>query len=157
MGRHPARGRHSNAHAAAGLAEANNDLGALLAQQGDLPAAIERFRAALARPGLPDALNNLGYALLLSGNNDEARGLYEKAIALQPDFPEALNNLGLLYGRGDMERAERNFRAALSRRGNYGEAANNLAIVLVSKGQMDAAVQLLEGFLDKTPMRRTRP
>ena len=31
------------------LAEANNDLGALLAQQGDLPAAIERFRAALAR------------------------------------------------------------------------------------------------------------
>ena len=138
------------------LAEANNDLGALLAQQGDLPAAIERFRAALAStPDYPDALNNLGYALLLSGNNDEARGLYEKAIALQPDFPEALNNLGLLYGRGgDMERAERNFRAALSRRGNYGEAANNLAIVLVSKGQMDAAVQLLEGFLEKTPQYR---
>ena len=44
------------------LAEANNDLGALLAQGGDLDAAIGRFRAALAStPDYPDALNNLGY------------------------------------------------------------------------------------------------
>ena len=49
------------------LAEANNDLGALLAQDGDLDAAIGRFRAALASmPDYPDALNNLGYALLLT-------------------------------------------------------------------------------------------
>ena len=58
---------------------------------------MARFRAALAStPDYPDALNNLGYALLLTGRDDEARALYEKALALQPDFPEALNNLGLL-------------------------------------------------------------
>ena len=32
-----------------------------------------------------------------------------------------------------MERAERYFREALSRRADYGEAANNLALVLVSR------------------------
>ena len=87
------------------LAEANNDLGALLAQRGDLDAAIARFRAALASNAeYPDALNNLGYALLLTGRDQEARALYEKALALQPDFPEALNNLGLLAGRaGDLD------------------------------------------------------
>ena len=43
-----------------------------------------------------------------------------------------------------MERAERYFREALSRRADYGEAANNLALVLVSRGQADAAVSLLD-------------
>jgi Tfp pilus assembly protein PilF len=37
-----------------------------------------------------------GYALLLTVRNEEARALYEKALALQPDFPEVLNNLNLL-------------------------------------------------------------
>ncbi len=70
-----------------------------LAQAGQLDAAIELFRKALAStPEYPDALNNLGYALLLTGRDEEARTLYEKALALQPDFPEALNNLGLLVG-----------------------------------------------------------
>jgi Flp pilus assembly protein TadD len=36
-----------------------NDLGALLAQDGDLDAAISRFRAAASIPEYPDALNNL--------------------------------------------------------------------------------------------------
>ena len=116
-------------------------------------AAIVRFRAALAStPDYPDALNNLGYALLLTGHDAEARALYEKALSLQPDFPEALNNLGLLFGRGgDMDRAERYFRDALARRPAYSEAANNLALVLVSKGQADAAIALLEDTLKRTP------
>ena len=29
-------------------------------------------------PDYPDALNNLGYALLLTGRDEEARTLYEK-------------------------------------------------------------------------------
>ena len=50
-----------------------------------------------------------------------------------------------------MVRAERYFRDALGRRPDYGEAANNLALVLVSKGESDAAVSLLEGTLERTP------
>ena len=33
----------------------------------------------------------------------------------------------------------------------YSEAANNLALVLVSKGQADAAIALLEDTLKRTP------
>jgi tetratricopeptide (TPR) repeat protein len=50
-----------------------------------------------------------------------------------------------------MDRAEMYFRDAVSRRGDYGEATNNLALVMVRKGQTDAAVELLEGFLRKRP------
>ncbi len=50
-----------------------------------------------------------------------------------------------------MVRAEQYFRAALARRDTHGEAANNLALVLVAKGQTDAAVRLLEGVVAKTP------
>ena len=112
-----------------------------------------RFRQALAAtPDYPDALNNLGYALLLAGQPDEARALYEKALALQPDFPEALNNLGLIAGRaGDLPTAERRFREALARRPAYGEATNNLALALVAQGRGDEAVALLEDLVTRLP------
>jgi tetratricopeptide (TPR) repeat protein len=50
-----------------------------------------------------------------------------------------------------MNQAERYFRDALGRRPDYGEAANNLALVLVSKGQVDSAIELLQGVLGRTP------
>src|SRR5690606_36876994 len=127
--------------------------GALLAEGGDVDAAIVRFLQAIeATPDYPDALNNLGYALLLSGRPEEARPLYERALALQPDFPEALNNLGLLLGRaGDLTSAERYFRAALTHRAAYGDAANNLALVLVARGRADEAVALLEQQIAAAP------
>jgi Tfp pilus assembly protein PilF/peroxiredoxin len=154
--RQPAKARAAFERALAmrpDLSEASNDLGAVLAQGGDLPGAIEKFRAALATtPDYPDALNNLGYALLLMGRAREARELYEKALKLQPDFPEALNNLGLILGReGELERAGAYFREALGKRPDYGEAANNLALVLAAREQSDAAIRLLEGFLEKRP------
>ena len=53
-------------------------------------------------------------------------------------------------------RAERYFREALARRADYGEAANNLALVLVARGQADEAVELLEGVADQR-RRSSRP
>ena len=50
-----------------------------------------------------------------------------------------------------MERAEHYFREALAKRRDYGEAANNLALVLVARGKPDDAVRLLEGFLQTRP------
>ena len=50
-----------------------------------------------------------------------------------------------------MERAEQYFRDAVNRRADYGEATNNLALVLVRKGQTEAAAVLLEGLLKRTP------
>ena len=54
----------------------------------------------------------------------------------QPDFPEALNNLGIFFGRqGDLDRAQTYFQQAVDKRADYGEAANNLALVLAARGR----------------------
>ena len=50
-----------------------------------------------------------------------------------------------------MDGAEPYFREALAERPDYGEAANNLALVLVARGQPDDAVRLLEEFLETHP------
>jgi Tfp pilus assembly protein PilF/peroxiredoxin len=133
--------------------EASNTLGALLAQNGDVPGAIARFRAALkTKPEYPDALNNLGYALFQAGQAKEAHDLYQKALALQPDFPEAFNNLGIFFGRsGDLGSAESWFRKAVASRAGYGEATNNLALVLAARGDAPGAILLLQRFLEQEP------
>jgi tetratricopeptide (TPR) repeat protein len=135
------------------LAEAHNDLGALLAQSWR---SRRSDRPVPGRAGgerrLPGRVEQPRVCASAHGRDQEARALYEKALALQPDFPEALNNLGLLAGRaGDLAEAERRFREALARRNDYGEAANNLALVLATRGQADAAVTLLERLLQQRP------
>ncbi len=52
---------------------------------------------------------------------------------------------------GSWSRRERYFRDALQRRHDYGEAANNLALVLVARGQADGAVAMLQEFLERNP------
>ncbi len=134
-------------------AEANNTLGALLGQSGDVRGALTRFRAALeAKPDDADVLNNLGYVLFQTGQMQEAFQVYTRALQLRPDFPEALNNLGIFYGQQrDLEHAEQYFRQAVEKRRDYGEAANNLALVLRARGDAPSAIALLERLLKDNP------
>jgi Tfp pilus assembly protein PilF/peroxiredoxin len=136
-----------------GFAEAENGLGALLGQSGNLPGAIVRFKSALeTTPDYPDALNNLGYALLQSNQDREAYGLFQKALKLQPDFAEAYNNLGIHAARqGDPAQAQERFRQAVELRPTYGEAANNLALVMVARGDVAGAVGVLQRLIDLNP------
>ena len=141
------------------LAEASNDLGALLAQGGDLAAAIERFRAALARdarlsrraqqPRLraaADGTRRRGARAVREGARAAARlpgGAQQPRVAARP--------------RRRPRRAPSAISAtALARRADYGEAANNLALVLVARRQADEAVALLEAGLPATPALRER-
>ena len=112
-----------------------------------------RFGRRLASiPRVSGRVEHLGYALLLTGRDQDARALYERALGAATRLPEALNNLGLLLGRaGDLDGAARYFRDALGRRADYGEAANNLALILASRGQTDEAVALLQRLLQQTP------
>ena len=62
----------------------------MLAQSGDVPEAVARFRAAIASsPENADALNNLGFALFESGQPQEAFDLYQRALKARPDFPDS--------------------------------------------------------------------
>ena len=84
----PARARAAFERALAiqpDLAEASNDLGTLLAQGGDLPARSSVSGRRCRHTRLPDALNNLGYALLLTGRERRgARAVREGAGGCSP-------------------------------------------------------------------------
>lgn len=64
----------------------------------DWPAAVSAFRRVLGLRGdLPDAWNELGYALRNQGRYSESLDAYHEALRLRPDFPEALEYLGETY------------------------------------------------------------
>ena len=110
-------------------------------------AAIERFRQALAAtPEYPDALNNLGYALLLSGREQEARrALREARSPCSPTSRKRSTTSGCCSAAAAISTAPSGISATRWRGAPIiGDAANNLALVLVARGQPDEAVALLE-------------
>ena len=76
------------------LAEAHSNLGNLLLERGDNPAAEASFARALAlRRDYPEAQNGEGEARLALGRSEEACANFEQALALDPAFHEARYNL----------------------------------------------------------------
>jgi len=66
-------------------------------EQGDLPAAIRNYEAAVRlRPDLASFRGNLAAALVRAGRVDEAVAQYQAAIVLDPRDPAAANNLAWL-------------------------------------------------------------
>ena len=135
-------------------ADANNSLGALLAQSGDVPGGD---RAVPRGAGREARLRRRAEQPRASPSSrratpSQACELYEKALTLQPEFPEALNNLGIFYGpQGDLDRALGYFQQAVEKRPGYGEAANNLALVLNARGEPDKAIAVLQRLLQANP------
>ncbi len=75
-------------------AEAHNNLGNALTDQGKLDEAVAAYRKALElKPDYAEAHNNLGLALMNQGKLDEAVTAYRKALELEPDHANAHNNL----------------------------------------------------------------
>jgi Flp pilus assembly protein TadD len=89
----------------------------------------------------PQALNNLGYSLYLSGNYRAAVDRLKKAAKLAPSDSRILNNLALAQVRlGKYDDAYRNFARA---EGEFKGHAN-LAALLVRSGREEKAVEHLE-------------
>jgi Flp pilus assembly protein TadD len=122
---------------------AEYSLGAVIMTRGDLPAAIERFRAALrARPNEPAAHNSLGAALLASGDNMGAIAEFRKALALRPDYTDAEYNLGqTLVAQGDYQDAIASFRRALRSNPSDSAAHMHLGLALQAAGDLASALQ----------------
>ncbi len=74
-------------------------------------------------------------------------------MALQPEFPEALNNLGIFYGTAARSRSRARVFPAGGRTSaaTYGEAANNLALVLAARGETAKAIEVLQRLLQANP------
>src|SRR5271157_901936 len=109
-------------------AEAQNNLGISLAQQGRLDESAACFQQALRlKPDYPDAHNNLGNILEKQNKLDEAVACYHQALRLRPADPEAHNNLGLALARQDkLDEAVASYQEALRLKPNYPEAHSNL-------------------------------
>jgi DNA-directed RNA polymerase subunit alpha len=95
----------SNARTAVKRADYSYQMGGILADRGDTFGAIEYFeRAVDMDPHHSRALFRLAALNAAFGNDDTARGLYERSLSKPPFYLGALMNLGLLYE--DAERYE---------------------------------------------------
>jgi Flp pilus assembly protein TadD len=89
----------------------------------------------------PEALNNLGYSLYLSGNYRAAVDRLKKAARLAPGDTRILNNLALAQVRlGKYDDAYRNF----ARAGGEFSGHANVAALLIRAGREEKAVEHLE-------------
>ena len=110
----------------------HNNMGALLAIQGNMQDAISHYNEALKiRPDDLEANYNLGNLLLRQGKFKDSIPYYGEAIRSKPDFSPAHNNLGIALGQSkDLERAVEQFREAVRLDPGYQEARNNLKFAL---------------------------
>ncbi len=123
-----------------------------LLDQGLEKAAISAFER--AAEGSPSAatLYRLGTLLAKAGRPAQARGAFERALAVQPDLAEASNDLGaLLAEQGDLDGAIARFRSALAATPEYPDALNNLGYALLQTGQPEQARELYEKALQLQP------
>ncbi len=121
---------------------AHDNLGNVLARQGNVPDAIAQFRQALAlNPADAEAHYDLGSALTRRGDAGEAIRQYRQALALNPGWAEARNNLGVTLAHlGRTEEAIAQYRQALQTRPNDVSTINNLANALSQQGRLEEAL-----------------
>lgn len=104
--------------------------------------------------------NDLGVAYEEKSDFDLAGKEYEKAIRKNREWVIPYLNLGHLYYRQDkLDQAERALREGLRVKGDHPDLLNNLAWVLMEKGQLEQAKALIDKAIaieDKEEYRDTR-
>jgi Flp pilus assembly protein TadD len=136
-----------------------------------LPLILIFLIAACAMPKIPKIIviddpltaeqhNDLGVAYEEKGDFDLAGKEYEKAIKKNREWVIPYLNLGHLYYRQDkLDQAERALREGLRVKGDHPDLLNNLAWVLMEKGQLEDAKALIDKAIaieDKEEYQDTR-
>ncbi len=96
---------------------------------------------------------NLGVALLEKGDDEQAMGLYQKAIDLNPGYAPAQYNLadGLLQ-KGQVDQAIALFQKALEINPSLSRAHDNLGNALLQKGLVDEAITQYRKAIELKPL-----
>jgi Tfp pilus assembly protein PilF len=136
-----------------------------------LPLILIFLIAACAMPKIPQIIviddpltaeqhNDLGVAYEEKGDFALAEKEYEKAIKRNREWVIPYLNLGHLYYRQDkLDQAERALREGLRVKGDHPDLLNNLAWVLMEKGNLENAKALIDKAIaieDKEEYRDTR-
>ena len=134
-------------------ARPHNNLGLVLAEQGDLEEAMGYYSKALnIKPDDVEVLNNLGLALAGQGRLEEAISHYSKALKIKPDFVGPIYNLGLaLAEQGSLEEAISHFSRAVKIKPDFAEAYNNLGVALDEQGKFEEAISYYSKALKINP------
>lgn len=121
---------------------AHSNLGAIMADRGEVDKAIQHYREALRiNPVYSVAHNNLAYALLTRRELDNAMAHFRAAIEIDPGIAAAHTGLGeVLVQRNNVDAAIEQFRQALSLEPAYPDAEYQLGSALARKGELEEAV-----------------
>ncbi|CBJ26241.1 putative methyltransferase [Ectocarpus siliculosus] len=141
---------------------ARSNLAVLKQESGDIPGAIEGYRAVLAEsPKNCVALNNLGVALLALGQQDEGLSMLEKSFELDPFEPDVLVNLGIHWQEdGDLDRARSFYTRAERLRRNDGlpvRRAIMLQPIMAGEREIAQEIEQLERAVDNLIARDDPP
>lgn len=126
----------------ASCADAENLLGVIAQERGDLATALARFDAAIAiNPREPTFHYHRAVTLQALHRTDDARHAYERALELKPDHVRALENLGVLYSScGNRDAARTTLERALTLTPDAPQLLANYAEVLRAAHDHTAAV-----------------
>jgi Flp pilus assembly protein TadD len=129
---------------------AQNNLGYIILQRGQVDEAIIHFRKALGiRANYADAYINLGVAFAQKGQVDEAIAHLQKALEILPDSAQAHNDLGfVLFQKRQVHEAVVHYQRALEIQPSFVLAQNNLADALLRERQVDEVIAYCRRLLE---------
>jgi tetratricopeptide (TPR) repeat protein len=132
---------------------AQNNLGVLLADRGNLSEAMEHCEQALRiEPDYSESHFNLGNALFKAGKVQEAIEHWEQALRINPDLAETHYNLGIaLVQLGRTQEGIEHYQQALRIQPDYAKAHNNLGNALVQLDRLQEAIEHCEQALRIKP------
>lgn len=100
----------------------------------------------------PASWNDLGFLYLETGRFDEARPLFDRALALDPDLVQALVNAATLRLQAqDWAGAVPLLERAVGKQADAAPALGNLAIAYAELGRRDEAIDALRALLEYHP------
>jgi len=129
------------------------DLGDQYRERGDLPAAVKKFKQALALNSQDEGtVLNLAVALQQLGDRQEAEAGFRRAIALKPEQSDAYNDLGvLLTSAGRIDEAIQCFQAAIKNNPADPTPYFDLAVLFQQRGQDEVALPFYRKVLELKP------
>ena len=130
-----------------------NNLGVVLARQGDVSGALGQYREALAiNPEYPEAHANLGHELMRAGQFEAARPHLEEALRLKTGLSSAHLDLGVLVAaKGNYREAIQHLGEAVRLTPDNAEAHSDLCYALQHAGRIQEAVDQCRDALRLRP------
>lgn len=122
---------------------------------GDLTAAEDGYRAALARdPQSVDALYGLGWTYHLAGQEDSAKDTFEQLTRLHPESALGFKGLGsVAMAKGNLPLARANFQTALEHTPGDRKIRQSLGLLALQEGNATEALATFDALIAEDDTR----